>query len=190
MRESEREFGWKQGTKTEGRREVSVFVSNIPDRLDKYGLKGLFSRAGRVSDVYIPMGRRKGSGRRFGFVRFRHKYEAQKSIKLLNNAKVRGCRLYVSVARYAKGHNRPGNQIPEMSRKKEGCQVRQVWRKKRFLGDEEEDQGKVTEKKTVAQDRQACRTIEGHVNEEFIPWLSRSLVCTSEEPRDLSLIHI
>jgi len=169
----------------QGRREVSVFVSNIPERLDKYGLKGLFSKAGKVSDVYIPMGRRKGSGRRFGFVRFWNRYEALKSIQLLNNAAVRGCRLSVSLAKYAKGHNRPGEQIPKLGKRNGMHRVRQVWRKKRFLGGERDDQRMVAEKKGDDEDRQACRTIKGHVNEDFIPWLSRSLICTSEEPRDI-----
>ena len=32
---------------------------------------------------------------------------------------------------------------------------------------------------------QGCRSVQGQVNEEFLTWLSRSIVCKSEEPRDL-----
>jgi len=40
------------------RKEFTVFVQNIPQNLDQYGLKGIFQRAGKVSDTYIPL--RKG----------------------------------------------------------------------------------------------------------------------------------
>ena len=76
--------------------EFSVFVGNIPGRMDQYGLKGIFMKAGYVCDTFIPFKRsRRG---RFGFVRFRKEEEARKSIQLLHNAVVRGSRLYVTMA--------------------------------------------------------------------------------------------
>ena len=43
---------WRQ--KERKCREFTVFVSNLPSCIDRYGLKGVFQRAGEVSDAYIP----------------------------------------------------------------------------------------------------------------------------------------
>jgi len=40
---------------------VSIFVNNLPTELDKYGLRGIFNKIGRVVDSYIPMGSRNQS---------------------------------------------------------------------------------------------------------------------------------
>ena len=53
-----------------GRKEISLFINNLPTTLDKFGLKGIFYKAGRVNDVYIPEGKLAGSRKRYGFVRF------------------------------------------------------------------------------------------------------------------------
>jgi len=97
---------WRERGRISSRNEVLVFVPNIPVNIDKYGLRGIFSRAGRVSDVYISAGRIRGSGERFGFVRFRSRYDAMRSIQMFNNAKIRECKVNVSMAKYAKGQKR------------------------------------------------------------------------------------
>ena len=69
MREKERDER-EGGVSFYGRKEFSVFISNLPDKLDKYGLKGIFIKAGKVSDVYIPKGKSVRSRRRYCFGRF------------------------------------------------------------------------------------------------------------------------
>jgi len=103
MRESEREREREGGLRFVGWKEFSVFISNIPEKLDKYGLKGIFNKAGKVSDVYIPEGKVTASRRRYGFVRFWKWHEARRSIQMLNNTNIRGCKISVSMAKYAKG---------------------------------------------------------------------------------------
>jgi len=49
---------------------ISIFVENIPQNLDQYGLKGIFQKVGRVSDTYIPFKRGTENKRRFAFARF------------------------------------------------------------------------------------------------------------------------
>lgn len=60
-REQEREKGGREYHEAPNR-EFSIFVDNLPFNLDKFGLKGIFSKVGKVSDVHIPMrvGRRSG----------------------------------------------------------------------------------------------------------------------------------
>jgi len=52
-------------------REFSVFVRNLPGELDRFGLKGIFERVGRVCDIYIPDRLLRRNQKRFGFVRFK-----------------------------------------------------------------------------------------------------------------------
>uniref|UniRef100_A0A7C9D911 RRM domain-containing protein n=1 Tax=Opuntia streptacantha TaxID=393608 RepID=A0A7C9D911_OPUST len=155
------------GAAEEQRREFSVFVDNLPHELDRFGLKGIFQRAGSVSDVYIPQRRSRRNPTRFGFVRFWSKGDAIKSIHMLNNATVRGRKILVSMARYGKRRQR---QISfESSR---------VWRKKK----QEQNQMGKNEVQIVrmSQESQPYRKrLQGQVNSEFEEWLNRSLVCTS-----------
>ena len=105
MREKEREKGrmmQEQGVKLNRKNEVSVYVSNLPTKLDKFGLKGIFHKAGRVMDSYIPVGRKEGSRLRYGFVIFGNRHEAARSIQLFNNKIIRGCKISVSMAKFDK----------------------------------------------------------------------------------------
>lgn len=99
MGESRRE---KRGYHEAPNREFSVFVDNLPINLDKYGLKGIFSRAGKVSDVYIPLRVGRRTERRFGFVRYWRKDDAIRSISLFNNYHIRGRVVSVCEAKFGK----------------------------------------------------------------------------------------
>jgi len=74
--------------------------------LDIHGLKGIFQKAGKVSDVYIPHKRTRRFKLRFGFVRFWRTEDAVKSINMFNNATIRGRRLTVVIAKFQKGEKR------------------------------------------------------------------------------------
>jgi len=78
-------------------KEYTVFVSNLPYNLDQYGLKGVFQKAYQVRDSYIL--RRRS---RYGFVRFKSRSEAIRSISMLNNVVIRRKRTQVSMAKYGK----------------------------------------------------------------------------------------
>ena len=98
MRREKGEIGRIGGGKN-SQREFSVFVRNLPCELDRFGLKGIFEKIGRVCDTYIP---NRGSGwnhKRFGFVRFRILREAKACIQRFNGSWVRGCKLHVAMAK-------------------------------------------------------------------------------------------
>ena len=60
-----------EGKEKEGqRKEIFMFVENIPQNLDQYRLKWILQKEGRVSDTYIRFRRGRGSEGRFAFVRF------------------------------------------------------------------------------------------------------------------------
>jgi len=75
MRESEKE--------SEGRgksKEISIFIRNLPDKLDQFSLRGIFQKIGRVWDAYSPRRNAWSSQGRFGFARFRTIKETKDSI--------------------------------------------------------------------------------------------------------------
>ena len=161
---------------------VSVYVSNIPAVLDKFGLQGIFNRAGKVLDSFIPKRRLNGTRVRYGFVRYATWNEARKSIQLLHNKSIRGYRIAVNMARINKGtdgtrkpHERHvEKRIPNTSRIK-----KKEWRpvKKKEWRPVKKQHGNET-----------LPSIQGQVNEDFLPWLSKSLICTSQEPRDITTL--
>lgn len=110
------------------RREHIIFVENLPPKLDVHGLKGIFKRAGKVNDAYIPMKKGRRNNTRYGFVRLWRPEEAVKSLMLFNNYIIRGCCIKVCMARYHKGRSksvRPKQQYRLGSQK-----VRKEWRRK------------------------------------------------------------
>ncbi|KAI7985209.1 Polyadenylate-binding protein 1-like [Camellia lanceoleosa] len=81
---------------------VTMFVDNLPDSMDKEWLLQLCSAAGKVQDVFISKKLSKRSKRRFGFVRFRSKEEADRAVEAVNGVTVRDCRLFAKMAAFCK----------------------------------------------------------------------------------------
>ncbi|KAL4271950.1 hypothetical protein GQ457_13G005580 [Hibiscus cannabinus] len=76
-----------------------VFVSNLPPRFHWKGLWETFAHHGEVVDAFIPLKKSK-DGKRFGFVRFSSRADAQRAISRLNGLVLYGFRILVSLARY------------------------------------------------------------------------------------------
>ncbi|KAJ8425219.1 hypothetical protein Cgig2_015695 [Carnegiea gigantea] len=123
------------------RREFTVFVDNLPQQLDQYGLKGIFRKAVRVNDVYIPFRKAKRM-RKFSFVRFWSQGETTKGILMLNKKK---------------------NEFRDNSVEAKNLRFSQ-------------------------EDQQGSKILHVEVNSEFISWLNRSFVCTSDDPKDLGAL--
>ena len=67
----------------------SVFVNNLPLQMDSHRLRGVFARAGRISDIHIPLKTGRKSNMRYGFIRFWQKEDAVRSTVLFNSHLVR-----------------------------------------------------------------------------------------------------
>lgn len=161
--------------------EFSVFINNLPHDLDKHGLKGIFRRAGRVSDSYIPFRRSRRSSSRFGFVRFWNRGDAIKCILMFNNAIIRGEKISVCMARYEK--RRP-NQPPKHQSRILPENNKTCKRKEQ----KQEGDKKIQLVRFSQESQSHNKLLIGQVNLEFEEWLNRSLVCTSDEPRDLATL--
>ena len=84
------------------RKEVTIFVSNIPQNLDRHGLRGIFQKAGRISDTYIPFRNSRSTKARFGFVRFWRQDDALRSVFMFNNVVIRGHMIRVCKDKFEK----------------------------------------------------------------------------------------
>ena len=83
----------------ERKREFSVFIYNLPRSLDQFGLFGIFQKAGAVSDTYIPSHQGFKSKGSYGLVRFRKLEDAWRSIQMFNGDRIKGMKIYVSMAK-------------------------------------------------------------------------------------------
>lgn len=82
------------------RESSTVFVDNLPFKIKKIWVYNLFSRFGRINDVFIPDKRSSITKQSFGFVRFSSIREAALAIKEINNAWYWNQRLVVNFARF------------------------------------------------------------------------------------------
>ena len=106
----------------------SIFVRNLPEKLDQFGLKGVFQKVGRVWDAYIPRRKQWFKHSRFGFVRFHTRKEALDGIYRFNGAHIRGCKVFVAMAKPKERPRWKRNYISGRNQKFD--QSRKVWRAK------------------------------------------------------------
>ncbi|KAK8693626.1 hypothetical protein V6N13_071201 [Hibiscus sabdariffa] len=84
----------------EDRKEIiSLYVQNLPTKLHWSGLRQTFGRHGDVVDSFIA-GKKNKAGKRFGFVRFSNRVDAERAIERLDEFNLYGYRLSVSFAKY------------------------------------------------------------------------------------------
>ncbi|KAJ8428190.1 hypothetical protein Cgig2_033128 [Carnegiea gigantea] len=137
-----------------GQREFPIFVNNIPEEIDQYGLKGIFQKAGRICDVYIPHRRTR-------------------------RAKLRGRRIAVAMAKFEQ------NDKTRRKQRIHRQQSKLVWGRK-------ENQHRVEAEGNHTKQTQVIhrwtKTVTGEINSDFEEWLRRSLLCTTEVPRDLATL--
>uniref|UniRef100_A0A7C9DJ67 RRM domain-containing protein n=1 Tax=Opuntia streptacantha TaxID=393608 RepID=A0A7C9DJ67_OPUST len=163
-----RERGWVSHSK-----ELTVFVSNLPQNLDRYGLRGIFQKAGMISDTYMPFRRSKATKARFGFVRFRRQDEASRSVVMFNNAVIRGSKISVCKAKYEKPR-RTHKYEPFTKSHRSNCHApTAIWRK---CSDPKKQTTAVKQARFSQEDTADSFVLQGEVNSEFVDWLQRSLI--------------
>ncbi|KAL4363278.1 hypothetical protein GQ457_04G006140 [Hibiscus cannabinus] len=142
---------------------VTLYVANIPTTLHWSGLRQTFGRHGDLVDSFIARKQNK-AGKRFGFVRFSNKIDAERAIERLNGFKLYGSRLLVSKARSS--YWRKINKDTEHQNDREGC--KHSVSKKQTTDSLEESESK---------EKRALR-IEGFIQEEDILKLNMCAIGT------------
>ncbi|CAH1431490.1 unnamed protein product [Lactuca virosa] len=89
----------KASMKPNGDGITAFFVTNVPQAARKSELREVFSRYGRLRDVYIGVNKGK-NGYFYAFIRFADMKDVIAMERLLNGAKIRGRNLAVNLARY------------------------------------------------------------------------------------------
>ncbi|KAK8682043.1 hypothetical protein V6N13_054440 [Hibiscus sabdariffa] len=88
----------------QGRQVITIYVNNIGENLHRKGLWLEFGRHGEVLDAFIANKRNK-EGKKFGFVRTSNKADANRMIERLNNFRLFGSKITVSLARFQTRHS-------------------------------------------------------------------------------------
>jgi len=161
----------------------SVYVFNILRLLDKFGLYGIFRKAGRIYDTYIPIQSNRKAHRRYGFVRFARFEEARRCIIMFNGAIIRGHKLSVKIAK-PKKQQQQGRQKQWKTKDHQYHRQRLEWRPR-----VQNSAQKGKEAIFIDEGHTKCFSITGEVNKDNEVWLRRSLVRSVEEPRDLASLH-
>ncbi|MGQ9508041.1 MAG: RNA recognition motif domain-containing protein [Thermodesulfobacteriota bacterium] len=78
---------------------LKLYVGNLPFGASEEDLRGLFSEAGTVQSVKIPVDSYSGRSRGFGFVEMSSSSEAERAISLFNGKTFMDRTLIVSEAR-------------------------------------------------------------------------------------------
>ena len=155
-------------------------MDNIPHTLDRFGLKGIFRRAGGVCDSFIPL-KQGRSRKRYGFVRFYKEDDARNNIRMFNNTMVRGFKISVWFAKYGKGSL--GANVTQVFKQPGRLEVNQK-------GSKEWTQkiSQANQEKFNHMEQRKPPIVKGGVNDDFMEWLNRSVVGESGELRDLEVL--
>lgn len=81
----------------------TLFVDNLPVAIRKIRIFNLFSKFGRIRDIFIPNKKSKATNQQFGFVRFFNKLDASSAIASTNGSWLWGQKLIVHIAKYGAG---------------------------------------------------------------------------------------
>jgi RNA recognition motif-containing protein len=84
-----------------------VFVGNLDFKATRDQIESLFSEAGEIQDVFIPVDRDSGRPRGFAFVEFGSEESALKAIEMFNDHDLGGRALRVNMAEERQRRPRP-----------------------------------------------------------------------------------
>ncbi|KAK8647664.1 hypothetical protein V6N13_121393 [Hibiscus sabdariffa] len=187
MKTTMEEIGKKIAKEDEGKQGIfTVFVENIPEAMVWKGLWHTFTRHGDVVDTYIARKRSK-RGVRFGFVRFKSIVDAERAIERMNGFRFYGCRLMVKLAEFEGKTGLRKKVIVKDSIQGERQNIEGRTIKKgnirSLLRKDDKDEG------GVFRENSAKKRIVGHIEEEELMNLRRSLVGTSATVCSVSSIQ-
>ncbi|KAL4310802.1 hypothetical protein GQ457_01G033160 [Hibiscus cannabinus] len=159
-----------QEIRNQNQQATSLFVENIPEKMEWRGLWHMFARHGDVVDSFIAWRLSRG-GKRFGFVRFANRNDALRAMERLNGFSVYGFRLTVKLAnsRSRKKLGEGNYRIKEYAKGKKQENTDEVKAMKvQSLGREAVE--------TSAQGGMGRRKVIGHVESEDLLKLKKCLV--------------
>ncbi|KAK9275447.1 hypothetical protein L1049_022713 [Liquidambar formosana] len=103
---------------------ITLFVDNLPERMDNHWLRNMFKWYGDIADVFVPWRRRKGYYCRYGFVGFFKEKDADLAISKANGAWC--CNRRISVKRAAFRNPRSNPHSGKFNKRA----ATKIWRRK------------------------------------------------------------
>ncbi|KAL4284829.1 hypothetical protein GQ457_16G008970 [Hibiscus cannabinus] len=145
---------------------VTLFVENIPSRMQWRGLWHMFARHGKVIRTFIAKKLSRGS-KRFGFVEFGNEEDSNRAMERLNGFITYGFRLTVKAARQRNSKNSEQKKSPVNEQKRMHIRV-----------EKEEDQQRAEDQKLkeISPRERYRKKVIGHVVEEELWKLQKCLV--------------
>jgi len=95
---------------------ISLKVDNLTYRTRIEDLKDMFSKYGKVGDIYIPRNYRTQESRGFAFIRYFDTRDAEDALKRLNGELVDGREIRVSFAEHARPDQQSGARTSARSK--------------------------------------------------------------------------
>ncbi|KAL4333298.1 hypothetical protein GQ457_07G006820 [Hibiscus cannabinus] len=145
---------------------VTLFVENIPSRMQWRGLWHMFARHGKAIRTFIAKKLSRGS-KRFGFVEFGNEEDSNRSMERLNGFITYGFRLTVKAARQRNSKNSEEKKSHVNEQKRMHIRV-----------EKEEDQQRAEDQKLkeISPQERYRKKVIGHVVEEELWKLQKCLV--------------
>ncbi|KAK8547046.1 hypothetical protein V6N13_099791 [Hibiscus sabdariffa] len=152
---------------------VTLFVQNIPTAFYWSGLLQVFGRHGDVVNSYIAR-KKDRLGKRFGFVRFSNRVNADRAIERLNGFVLNGFKLFVSEAKYGGYHQAWRYTSNGKSMGNNTTRIIDDVTQKNHLN---ETKGKI-DGEADDTDFKVYKKVQGHIEEETLRKLESCLVGT------------
>ncbi|PSO55788.1 MAG: RNA-binding protein [Cyanobacteria bacterium QH_8_48_120] len=82
---------------------MCIYISNLPNGVTQEHINEVFAKYGTVKQITIPVNRKTGCIRGFGFIEMQEQKEEISALEALNGAKWRDCKLKLNQAKTGLG---------------------------------------------------------------------------------------
>ncbi|KAK8617135.1 hypothetical protein V6N13_117102 [Hibiscus sabdariffa] len=163
---------------------TTIFIHNLPEKMHWKGLWATFRDHGDVIDAFIPT-KRSRRGRKFGFVRYASKTDADREIVRLNDFRLFGYRIEVSIAKFGgkTSYWRRVNRGQNSQAKNQRVPVKTHVEQRVPKGAQSKFEHTICQDHSSQEDN-ARKKVTGHVEEETLWKLQSSLVGLTASEND------
>ena len=173
----------------------TLFIDNLSESIDSHELRRLFSNQGNLADAYIPRIQRRRIHGRFGFIEVNSWEQGDRLIRETNGKILGGQRISVKWAKYPKRYRRVMRSWQQRkSNEQDRAWKRDFNHKQNQIFNAEVRNPKQRAEVIVMGDEfvqrnKTAKMIKLDKAQENLEWLERSLICTSDIPRDVDKLR-
>ena len=171
----------------------TLFIDNLPKNFIGQELRKLFSNQGQVADAYIPQIQRRKVQGRFGFVEVQSRQQGETLIQETDGTILGHHVIQVQWAKYPKRSRRNMNSWQPSRR------GQQIWNGKWDYNRSQLSKGGMWRSKSqttearlsgeFVQRNKKAKVIKVEKAQDNLEWLDRSLICVSDDPKDIEKLR-